>query len=484
MLGRIAKNTSIYSVGELAARMVAFALVPVYTLLLAPEDLALWGLGAMALQLLTTVYGLGIPGGLLQFQYDFLDDEEGRRRCNGAAAAFLLVWPLGLHLVLEAVGPGLFAAALPDLPWDPYGRLVSVAAVLGTAAVVPIAVWTSQERPRPFILLNITRSFLEAGLVVGLLATTAVGVLAIFYGKLVGAAVVGVPLVVYTFRRVDLGWRREHLVPLLAFSIPLVPHLLSTWALTMVDRWLLVDIAGRAELGLYTAAYFFPVVINVLSMSGYRAWSPTFHKRIPDPTQREPLRRSTTWFALAVLIAAVGAAAVGPDTALALFDSRYAQAADLVRLLAFGAGFQGLYYVFVAALYHRKRKLAIPAATVAAAAVNVALNLLWIPEHGAAGAAAATLVSYAVLTLIVFGASRRVLPVPLDAELLLTGVVLLGLAFLAGEAIAPKVLELLPDLGVRGDAVVSIVLRAAVFAALLTPALLPKLRCGPKSRPS
>jgi len=482
VLGRIAKNTSIYSVGELAARMVAFALVPVYTLLLAPEELALWGLGAMALQLLTTVYGLGIPGGLLQFQYDFLDDDEGRRRCNGAAAAFLLVWPLGLHLVLEAVGPGLFAVALPDLPWDPYGRIVSAAAVLGTAAVVPIAVWTSQERPRPFILLNITRSFLEAGLVVALLAATGVGVLAIFYGKLVGAALVGVPLVVYTLRRVDLGWRRDHLVPLLAFSIPLVPHLLSTWALTMVDRWLLVDIAGRAELGLYTAAYFFPVVINVLSMSGYRAWSPTFHKGIDDPDAREPLRSSTTWFALSVVLVAVGGAGVGPDVALALFDSRYEAAADLVRLLCLGAGFQGLYYVFVAALYNRKRKLAIPGATVFAALVNVGLNLLWIPDHGASGAAAATLVAYAVLTLTVFLAGRRVLPVPLDWELLLTGAVIVGLAFGVGEGIAPKLVELLPGYGVRGDAVVSIVVRTAIFAAMVGPVLLPRLRVSRRSR--
>lgn len=475
MLGRIAKNTSIYSIGELAARMVAFALVPVYTVLLAPEELALWGLGAMVLQLLTTVYGLGIPGGLLQFQYDFLDDEDGRRRCNGAAAAFLLVWPIGMHAVLEVVGPSLLATALPDLPWDPYGRLVSLAAVLGTAAVVPIAVWTSQERPKPFILLNISRSFLEATLVVALLATTAVGVLAIFVGKLVGAAVVGVPLTLYTLRRVDLGWRREHLLPLLAFSVPLVPHLLSTWALTMVDRWLLVDIAGRAELGLYTVAYFFPVAINVLSMSGYRAWSPTFHKGIDDPTRHPTLRRSTTWFALAVGVAAVGAASVGPDTARALFDPRYADSADLVRLLAFGAGFQGLYYVYVAALYNRKRRVAIPAATVFAASVNVALNLWWIPEHGAKGAAAATLVSYAVLTLAVFLASRRILPVPLDRRLLGLGAVSLAVAFAVAEA-AGWAVSAYVTLPPRAAAIASIVARGAAFAVVLIPALGPRLR--------
>jgi O-antigen/teichoic acid export membrane protein len=263
-------------------------------------------------------------------------------------------------------------------------------------------------------------------------------------------------------------------VPLLAFSIPLVPHLLSTWALTMVDRWLLVELVGRTELGLYTAAYFFPVVINVLSMSGYRAWSPTFHKQIHDPTKRETIRRSTTWFTVAVLVAAVGAASVGPETALALFDDRYAKAADLVRLLALGAGFQGLYYVYVAALYNRKRKLAIPAATVLAAGVNVGLNLWWIPTHGAAGAAAATAVSYGVLTGVVFFASRRVLKVPIDVRLLGLSCGLLVVAFGLAELAAPALLSAV-EFAPRWEAGMGVVIRGAVFAAVLVPTL-PRLR--------
>ncbi len=90
----------------------------------------------MVLQLLTTTYGLGLQAAVLQGQYDYPDDPDGLRRYNGTVATFLLFWPLLFHGLLEGVGPGLLDAWFPQMPWDPYGRMLSITALLSTAVAM------------------------------------------------------------------------------------------------------------------------------------------------------------------------------------------------------------------------------------------------------------------------------------------------------------------------------------------------------------
>ncbi|MCO4773773.1 MAG: lipopolysaccharide biosynthesis protein [Deltaproteobacteria bacterium] len=464
MLKRIVKHGAIYGAGELLARMTAFLLVPVYTVMLAPEELAVWGLGAMALQLLNTSYGVGLSAAVLQFQYDYKDDPEGLRVFNGTIVTFLLFWPLVLHGGLELGAPGLLQAWLPQLPWAPYGRLLSLTALLSTATLVPIAFWTAGEKPKPFVLLNTAKALLETLLTLGLLVMAGWGVLSIFAGRLAGALLVAAPLGIATARKVRLGIRWHLLGPALAFGIPLLPHLLSTWALTMADRVLLVRLDGQHSLGIYTAAYWFPIAVNVLSMSAYRSWSPLFHKTVTDEEQRPALLRATTVFVGAVLFASVGAASVAPDVVHLVFADGYHSGAQLASVLVLGAGFQGLYLVQVAPLYNRKRKLAIPIASGSAAVTNIALNLLWIPEHGAIGAAWATLVSYGVLAGVTAAFARREMKLPVDLRVVVASLAGVALAYLLGE-LAASAVGAGPEAGV-GALLGVLALKATVFLGI------------------
>jgi len=466
MLKRIAGHGAIYGAGELLARLTAFLLVPVYTVMLPPEQLAIWGLGAMGLQLLTTTYGLGLSAAVLQFQYDYEGDPEGLRVFNGTIVTFLLFWPLLLHGALELGAPGLLESWMPQLPWRPYGRMLSLTALLSTATLVPIAFWTAGEKPKPYVLLSTAKALLETLLTLVLLVAAGWGVLSIFAGRLAGALLIAVPMLVVTARRVRLGLRWDLLGPAIAFGLPLLPHLLSTWALTMADRLLLVRLDGAHSLGIYTASYWFAIAVNVMSMSAYRAWSPLFHKSVDDPEQEPALRRATTVFVGAVIFFAVGAASVAPDVVRLVFDPSYHEGALLARVLVLGAGFQGLYYVQVAPLYNRKRKLAIPLASFSAATANVALNLLWIPEHGAMGAAWATLLSYGVLAGVTAAFARREMELPVRWDVAGACVLGVGAAYGIGE-IAP-VAELVSGLGegvwaTRAGLAAALVLKFGLF---------------------
>lgn len=421
VLHRVFTNISIYTAGEVLGRLTVFALVPVYTVLLPPEELALWGLGAMLLQGLTVLYGLGTQGALPQLQYPLLDKPQQLRATNGSAAMLLLLWGPALHLVLEAVAPALLARWLPGLPWDPYGRIVSLTCLASVTGIVPIARWTSTERAKPYVAASVGRSLVEFAMTLGLLLGTEMGVLALFLGRFAAHAVLALPLLWVTLRSVRWGIRLPELKPLLGFALPLIPDLLAMWALTMADRVLLAWLADERELGLYTAAYWFPLAMGLVAININRAWAPTFHKGHAEPSARPALARSSTAFLLGMSWLGVAVAALAPDVVRFGFGSDYADAAGIAGVLGLLGPLLGAWQIVVAPLYAHLKRFTIPAVTGTAAVLGVALDVWAIPRWGAIGAAGATVAAYGALVSMGLVATRNLERAPVDVAFVYRG---------------------------------------------------------------
>ena len=421
MLHRVLKNTSIYLSGEVFGRLAVFALVPVYTVLLPPEELALWGLGAMMFQGLNVLYGLGTQGALPQLQYPLLDKPAELRSTNGSAAMMLLLWGPSLHLALEALAPTLLVRWVPGLAWDPYGRIISLTCLASVVGIVPIARWTTTEQARPYVASSMIRSLVEFAATLGLLLSTELGVVALFLGRFAAHAALALPLLGLTLRAVKWGIRLRELRSVLGFALPLIPDLLAMWTLTMADRLFLAWLADDRELGLYTAAYWFPLAMGLVAININRAWAPTFHTRYADRSSLPMLRRSSTAFLLSMSWLGVMVMVLAPDVVRLGFGSDYRDAAIIAAVLGALGPLLGAWQLVVAPLYAHAKRFAIPAVTGTAALLGCGLDVWAIPLWGATGAAVATVVAYGALVVMGWLATRDLTRAPLDLGLVLRG---------------------------------------------------------------
>jgi O-antigen/teichoic acid export membrane protein len=135
---------------------------------------------------------------------------------------------------------------------------------------------------------------------------------------------------------------------------------------------------------------------------------PELADRTPEAAARVAARVLRANFVYTVAIA-VGLA-LGAPLMPRVFGAAYAPAVPVLWVLLLAvtalAGHRILAQYFSAV----DRQLVNVLVLLASLAVNVGLNLWWIPEHGALGAAAASLVSYAVetaLSLSLFARSSR-----------------------------------------------------------------------------
>lgn len=422
---RLFENTGIYTLGEAGLQLLGALLVPILTAFLLPAELGLWTLASALLIGFMHFCNPGLHGAVTRFWFDHEHDATARQRFQGTVSMFLLVWSLGLCILATASGPVLFPALLPEIPFWPYGVMVIWMAFLSVLGVVPKATWVAAERSKSFVGVSLLGSAVFVFGSIGLIALAEIGVLGLFFARAASLLVLAVPFVIYGLRHTKPAWNWSDLSAALAFSLPLVPHLLAHWVLNVADRFMIADHyaareaaglaaefqhvgadLGRTAAGIYGLAYAFMDAINLVAASMNRAWVPQFTRTHGRPEERAFVSRSITIFILAVGSMSAAMIVLAP-TVVRLLDPKYAFAAEIVTILPIAGLFQGLYYVYAAVPFYYKDNRVIPVITVVSAILNIVLNWMWLPEYGLVGAVWATVIAYAVLLVGFRWAARR-----------------------------------------------------------------------------
>jgi len=190
------------------------------------------------------------------------------------------------------------------------------------------------------------------------------------------------------------------LTAMLLFSLPLVPHAAAQWVLQISDRLVLSRYVSSGQLGLYYVGYSVGSISTFLVFAMTKAMSPiiTAELKAKGDSSRVP-RLGTYWFA-AILVGCLVVAIFGADVVKIFAPNRFLGAATIVPIIALATVAYGIYTIVSSALWYSMRTGWIPLLTAAAAAVNVGLNLLFIPRFGITAAAWNTVAGFAALALL------------------------------------------------------------------------------------
>ena len=127
------------------------------------------------------------------------------------------------------------------------------------------------------------------------------------WGRWIAALIVLVPTLAILRRNARPVFDRAQLRAALAFSLPLVPHLISAWALNFSDRIILGNFVSLDDVGLYAVGYQFGLVVSVLITGMNNAWTPWYF-RVSTQGGGAPVPRFATITALVAALAWCGVA--------------------------------------------------------------------------------------------------------------------------------------------------------------------------------
>ncbi|MBQ1261715.1 MAG: oligosaccharide flippase family protein, partial [Clostridia bacterium] len=261
---KLASNTVILGIGTFGSKLLVFLLMPFYTAMLSTAEYSTAELITSTANLLIPVACVGISQGIFRFAADRESDKEAVFSSSvalllGGSAGFLLLSPL---LTLADYFTG-------------YTVLIVAYVLSANLQAVCAQYVRAVDRTRLFALQGTFNTLVTVGCNILFLAVFELGVTGYVLSVIVGNLLTTLLLILTArlwrvFR--PLRIKKELILQLLRFSLPLIPTTVC-WLITdLSDRYMVTYFWGDSVNGVYSAAYKIPTVVNLVAGIFLQAW--------------------------------------------------------------------------------------------------------------------------------------------------------------------------------------------------------------------
>ena len=230
------------------------------------------------------------------------------------------------------------------------------------------------------------------------------------------------------------GLNREFIKYGIVMSVPLIFHSLALNILAQSDRLVIAKFCSASDVGVYSLAYQYAILVNIFLNAINEAWLPWFQDQyvVGNFIGIKDNVKSIITFGCFL---SIGCAAVAPEAILILGGKAYESGIWAVPPILMGLLCQFLYTRYVHIELQEKKTSIISTGTMIAALLNLVLNFMFIPKYGFVAAGYTTLFSYIVLFVIHFLVTKLLLKINLYDDLSMIVSMLVGFALICGMAI-------------------------------------------------
>ncbi len=409
-------------------------LIPVYTHYLAAAQYGLVETVVILAALANLTVALEIAQGMGRYFADTPDVEDRNRYPTTAFyfAAFCYVIFAGTGSVFS----GPLSAWLFRSLENSSALIVALWAIaLNGLFAISLDVLRWQLRPISYVLAS--AAYLIFGAVFGasLVAFTELGVLGVFLGQLVGAAV-GLSVALLMAEGLLQAGRisTSALRQMLRFSLPLVLSSTAIFASTYVDRITVGSLLGADALGLYGVAARLASTVGILTVGLQAALSPLVYKSWRSPDTPGRLAQIFRIYCVAMTPVIGGLGLFATEIIELLTEPNFHGASTVLPILA-GTSMLLSAYIFAPGLYLGKRTGMAATLSFCGALVNLGLSLILTAWLGILGAALAAFTAAGIVFAghVVWGGRYFRVPFSIPSSLaigsVLAGLIVAGLVF-------------------------------------------------------
>lgn len=426
---RILKAGVWYTISTVFVKAISVITMPIYTRLLSAHDYGIASTFSSWYSLMLIVCSLDLEMSIGRAKQDY---GIGLKKYVGSLQVLS-----GLFSMIFFAFCLVFLPQISVLTEMKYGLLVILAIYLLFSPAVSFAQanyryeYRYKENIAIMIFISVT-TVLVSLVLINVIPTNK------YYGKVIGSAIPTVVLGVYYWisglKSGRLSINKSHWKYALTISAPMIIHSLSLNALATSDRVVITKLVGAEATGIYTLAYQYALLINVVMSAVNQAWQPWFHDNYYVGNY-EQIKKNANKLTMLGCFIGVGCVSLAPEMISLLGPEEYKSGVWAVPPIVLGVVCQFLYTHYINIELHLKKTKYASYGTVFAAVINVGLNIIFVEKYGFVAAAYTTLFSYIVLLIAHFCITRFLLKVNLYNNrffvISLIGVALLSCVFMA-----------------------------------------------------
>lgn len=392
-------------------RTIGFFLLPVYTRFLTPEDYGVTNLVNVFSQIATYIISFSLYTAVVRFYTDYKEDREKLKRFYGTVITFVLISGIVFVSVAIIFKDILFSWFFQSISYYPIILISLLTLVFVSMHTIHQNIMQGMQQGKKLTIVNLVVFGIQVGLNLFFIGVIKIGALGVFLSNLIINAGYCIFMVVdlKVNNLVTFCIDKDILKDSLRYSIPLIPHNISTQIASFASRVIINRNSSLSSVGLYSMASQFGAIIDTVQTSVNQAFAPWFYEAM-DSCDKE-VKCDIVNFSYFLLIIYsfiyMGVGLFSHEVIILLTNESYIMAWTAIPLIVIAYSVKSIYYFYTNILFYYKEasnKLFI--ATFTGSFIDIILSFILVPKYGMYGAALSFLIAKIIVVIIVVFISK------------------------------------------------------------------------------
>lgn len=410
--GKVILNSIIYSCSGLLLKCFSVFLLPLYTVYLTAADYGITSITGSFTKTMGFVVTLSLFSAITRFYVEFKDDPEKLKRFYGTVVVFSLLSGIGWALLLTVFQKPLSLYVFSGIDYYPVIMICLLSLIFNVQHHIYNDILKSQQKAMKASIVSIAFFFVTLGLNILFVVVLEKGVIGVLLSSLITDIVFFGVFMVDMIRSKAISFCLDIklLKSALKYSIPIMPHNLSTQIATLISKAMIGGAASLTSLGLYSVAAQFGNMADTIQTYVNSAYAPWLYEKLHNKEVGYKITiRNTVRLLISVIgLLMLGLALFAQDYIVLFLEKSYAQAWRFVPLIVLVFAIKIVYYFYVNILfYYKKASRLLFTATLTGSLINVLLSAFMISVWGAYGSILADAIAMLIRVLVIVVISLR-----------------------------------------------------------------------------
>jgi len=411
----LGKQSLIYGIGHVMARLITFLLLPLYTHSFEPMDYGALSLAYAFMGFALIIYRYGMDTALMK--YSVQKSGQDRKRYITIIVGSQIITGIWFTLLLYASRniTAEYVLGVYEPEWMVY---LSAILFFDSMWNLPMLILRSEERAGPFIIFSFLNVILTMVLNILFVVYWNNGIEGVFKANVIASSSVFFFSLPIILKRIKFSlFEKEAFMDIMRFSLPFLPAGIFTMIMELSDRYLLEFYFGTAEVGLYSAGKKMGMLGLTVVMGFNMGWTPYFLKRGKQKGARIEFSKITTLFLgimgyvtvlVSIWISNIMRFSIGGST---LIGSEFWACEQIVSTILIGYFFFATYVIQLPGVYMKEITSWIPIFRIIGASSLILSSLFFIPIFELLGAAYSVVLAFIFMTMSIYYKTNKIYPI-------------------------------------------------------------------------
>lgn len=409
------KHTAVYTITDGISKGLSFLTLPFISYYLIPEELGISANFDVLQNILMLLAGQAIVNAMPYFFYGKTHEERSLIVSNllGLIVASNVIFSVLIFFFSGMIEDYLHIGLLLQL-------LTTVSVVAHLLSSLNLVIYRLEEKPYAFGLLQILQTIIYLVLLVLFVVVLKWNAIGKIYSVVIAFSIMALVHLVLLMKRkyIVIKYSKEDCTKLLKFGLPLLPHSLSFWFKSGLDKVIITAYCGLAVNGIYSMALSFGALYTIFNTAFSNSYIPYLQKRINAFTEDNIVSEKKAIVRLSYLMM-VGFAVLSIFAVFVCWlaikyflSADYADSFQFIPYIMIGLTFNSIYGLVIQFPYTIKKTLGMGIITFSGSIIQLLLTYVLVLYLDVEGIKISYVVGSFIIMAGVWWYSNKVYPMP------------------------------------------------------------------------